>query len=474
MDTEQRKRRQVIASIEGYYDKAWRRHGVTRYVGVAIVFFAVLLVVPGWRWAVTAGALSVVAMVLDVAGDRWLLRRLTHRIGRESFAAADRTRRTLTTVVSVIIAGYAAPNIVLAFAPGPGPAIGLMFCLTGLILVASQHVMTPRMIWFTCPPMAVAAILNAFMLGEGWARLVFALLAVTSVSNAIKTAAASADSFTDLIDARLDAEDVAANLDRRVEARTAELKEAMAAAEAASEAKSRFVANVSHELRTPLNAIIGYSEIIEEDLAHGDVRACPDDIRRVQSAARHLLGLISDILDIAKVEADTIALKPDRIATHALARDVLDAVAPLAQKNRVRCSQRVRPGAEVIVADPLRVRQCLMNLLSNAAKFTIDGAIDLEIRPVEWRDGPGVAFVISDTGEGIPPALLGKLFTPFVQADDSTTRRTGGTGLGLSITRRLARLMHGDVTVASLPGRGSTFTLILPREPAACDGRVAA
>jgi two-component system sensor kinase len=243
-------------------------------------------------------------MAVDVAADRWMARRLISRQGLETAEGANRVRRRLIGFVVAIIFCYAAPNVVLAFAPAPGPAIGLMFSLTGLILMASQHVMTRRMFWFTAPPMATAAILNAAMLSDGWTSLVFAVLAVTSVANAAKTAGAGANTFLELIDARLDAEDVAASLDRRVEERTAELNEAKAAAEAASETKSRFIANVSHELRTPLNAIIGYSEIIEEDLAYGDARSCPDDIRRVQSAARHLLGLISDILDIAKVDID--------------------------------------------------------------------------------------------------------------------------------------------------------------------------
>jgi signal transduction histidine kinase len=474
MDNGQRELRQIVAAIEGYCDAAWRSHGVTRYIGVGIVFFAVLLVVPDWKWAAAAGVLSAIAVAVDVAVDRWMARRLISRKGLETADGANRVRRNLIGFVVWIVLCYAAPNVVLAFAPAPGPAIGLMFSLTGLILMASQHVMTRRMFWFTAPPMATAAILHAAMLSDGWTSLVFAVLAVTSVANAAKTAGAGANTFLELIDARLDAEDVAASLDRRVEERTAELHEAKAAAEAASETKSRFIANVSHEQRTPLNAIIGYSEIIEEDLAYGDARSCPDDIRRVQSAARHLLGLISDILDIAKVEADTIALKPDRIDTRSLAREVFDAVAPLAQKNRVRCVVDVQSDAEHLVADPLRVRQCLLNLMSNAAKFTADGDIVLGVCAVDWHGGAGIAFAVRDTGEGIDAALLGKLFTPFVQGDDSTTRRTGGAGLGLSITRRLARLMGGDVTVASVPGRGSTFTLVLPRAPAERDARLVA
>lgn len=246
-----------------------------------------------------------------------------------------------------------------------------------------------------------------------------------------------------------------------IDARDASLTEAVYAleqskqgAEAASQSKSQFLANMSHELRTPLNAVIGYAEIIEEDLeAEGHVQSCKD-ARKIRSAAKHLLALINEILDLSKIEAGKMELSSVCTDLDALVIDVSSMTAQLAMEKHNELIIDVH-GLGSADVDDTKVRQCLFNLLSNACKFTQGGTVRLEGR----RDGNVLHFLVQDTGIGMSQEQIGKLFQSFVQADSSTTRKYGGTGLGLMITRELARLMGGDVTVTSIMGIGSTFIL---------------
>ncbi len=246
-----------------------------------------------------------------------------------------------------------------------------------------------------------------------------------------------------------------------------ELARARQAAEAANSAKSQFLANMSHELRTPLNAIIGYSEMLEEEVADiGHTELAPD-LRKIRSAGRHLLALINDILDLSKIEAGKTELFLEDFEIGAMVEDVATTIRPLVEKNANRLVVRVE-AAGTMRGDLTKVRQMLLNLLSNACKFADHGTITLDIVRGPGAEGAEeIRFVVSDSGIGMTPAQTARLFEAFSQAETSTSKKYGGTGLGLAITRQFARMMGGDVTVESEPGRGSSFTIRLPATTAA-------
>src|SRR5262252_7105477 len=220
-------------------------------------------------------------------------------------------------------------------------------------------------------------------------------------------------------------------------------------------------ASMSHELRTPLNAIIGLTEMMVTNVTRFGTEKALEPLRRVNAAGTHLLSLINEVLDLSKIEAGKLDLNLEPINLARLIDEVVGTAGQLAEKNKNRLIVEAQQNLGRLTADPMRLKQILLNLLSNACKFTKEGEVRLRARRVtDGRDW--IELAVADTGIGLTAEQQAKLFQDFTQADSLTARRYGGTGLGLAISRKLARMMGGDVTVASEPGKGAVFTLRLP------------
>ncbi|MCU0616039.1 MAG: HAMP domain-containing histidine kinase [Gemmatimonadaceae bacterium] len=238
--------------------------------------------------------------------------------------------------------------------------------------------------------------------------------------------------------------------------------EARERAEAANRAKSMFLANMSHELRTPLNAIIGYSEMLQEDVADMSTAEITADLGKVTSAGKHLLSLINDVLDFSKIEAGRMELVLEPVHVASLMREVEATAAPVVRKQGNTFVVQTADDAGTITADAGKVRQVLLNLLSNAGKFTTNGTVTLRATRTVREARTFLAIEVQDTGVGLTRAQFGRLFQAFAQADATTQRDHGGTGLGLALCRRFCLMMGGDIEVQSRAGSGSTFTVMLP------------
>ncbi len=252
------------------------------------------------------------------------------------------------------------------------------------------------------------------------------------------------------------------HLEEQVAERTAEIQQV-------NQAKSRFLANMSHELRTPLNAIIGYSEMLQDDAADMDYAELATDLGHIRNAGGHLLTLLNDILDLSKVEAGRLDLNIEPIDLASLIGDVVSTIQPAAEQNSNVLDISCAPDLGTIHSDPTRLSQILLNLLSNACKFTQQGRVILSARRTAARpdeaSGPWIEIQVCDTGIGISAEQLARIFEPFAQADATTTRQYGGTGLGLAISRQLCRMLGGDIEATSVLHQGSIFTVRLPDHP---------
>lgn len=284
------------------------------------------------------------------------------------------------------------------------------------------------------------------------------------------------ESFNEMV-AKLEAGELAKRNLSLAEARIARARAEEARAEAASQAKSEFLANVSHELRTPLNAIIGYTQLMREeaqDAGHGSYIA---DLDNIFGAGQHLLSLINDVLDLSKIEAGRMELFVETFDVAAMVSDVMSVAQPLIVRNDNRAVIDCPADIGLAETDLTKLRQCLVNLLGNAAKFTEHGTVVLSVSRGPGPgpgDGEWLTFAVADTGIGMTEAQLNKLFRPFVQADSNISQRYGGTGLGLSLTWSFSKLLGGTISAESEPGKGSTFRLAVPlRAGEAGKGKVA-
>jgi signal transduction histidine kinase/ActR/RegA family two-component response regulator len=301
------------------------------------------------------------------------------------------------------------------------------------------------------------------LLWQFGSRLAETLLQTQAANRALQEALTELEVARATAHARLLAENETQRVTIRERERAAEaLREAKEAAEAASRAKSTFLANMSHELRTPLTGIIGYSELLQRDVERSGQAELLPDLLRIHKAGNHLLAVINDILDLSKIEADKMAIYPEWLDVGVLLKDVVNTARPLIEQNRNMIEVDVADDLGVMHSDSTKMRQILLNLLSNAGKFTDQGHITLRATRQNSTNGDWIYISVTDTGIGITAEQIDRLFAEFTQADPSTTRKYGGTGLGLALSRRLSQLLGGEITATSTFGQGSTFTVRLP------------
>jgi len=406
------------------------------------------LIALGWLGAAGMGdfGYAMAWMTLAFIAEWRILARVRgfeSRLERSEADCEPRIMRELTILTAVLTGIFTVPAAMLA-ARGGMPSLAAIIVAAGVLLnISAQHVLHRRMILFSLPLPALVLLQAALTIGGPGHEHVSLGFALVLILHTFTINRASVQSYEGLIHARLRAEE-------------------------AGRAKSQFLANMSHELRTPLNAIIGYAEIIEEDLEIDEnTTANAEDARRIRRAARHLLTLINEVLDLSKIEAGRLELTCAPVDVAAMLADVEETVRPIAASNGNRIAIDIVGVIDPVLTDPDRFKQCLINLATNACKFTSGGRITLRAS-IDRRNGENVLNVaVEDTGIGISAEDQARLFQPFVQVDASETRRQDGTGLGLAIVKHIVNRHRGRLLIESQLGEGSVFTVHLPLATAA-------
>jgi signal transduction histidine kinase len=433
-------------SVESLKHFLNRPHHQQWYTRVFSAFCVVILI--GLLEGKTAALISLIWFIaltlLEILAYRDSQCMRTH-IEIATAQERDAMMARLFVQASGIAAFYTLPAIGLSFGGQSGQVFGLILCASILMNIATQHVIHPRLVFFSLPLPAVGFVICATALAGASPWIILFVVFVYLLQTVLLTQT-STRSYAALI-----------------EAQNTALEEATArgAADSANQIKSNFLANMSHELRTPLNAVLGYGEILKENAEFENRSADIKDIDKVLVSAKRLLGLVGEILDMSKIDAGAMVLESSTFDIAFEIETALDMVRPAAIQNGNNLVASFDPNLGSAISDPLRFSQCVLNLVSNAIKFTKNGHVTVSAARVAGPNGDAIVVSVTDTGIGIEADKLDHIFKAFAQGDETSTRKYGGTGLGLSLTRSLAQLMGGDVTVSSAVGSGSRFDVTI-------------
>lgn len=428
----------LIASISAFFDTysppddgGW--HVYTTYF--CLIILLVCAITTGFIWArrlVISGWLIIFTLLFGTA--------VTFITGTVS--------SVLITLVGAMCLLVVLPENILPRNPPRGAKWSLLLCVVYIVSLLTRHVLRDDVL------SSKAELPYLIVAGPVFVYLVYAMNA--RISRTLR----------ETLKQSQEAHEEIAQVNTQLEQKSKELVRALENAYIASEAKGRFLANMSHELRTPLNAILGYAAIVQEEIEEiGEEADIPpsllEDLSHVETAGKHLLGLISDILDLSRIEAGQVEVEVEKVHLDPLFDEFYQVMRPMAFKRHNLLHIEISPKDLTLYTDITRLRQILFNLLGNAAKFTDNGHITLRATEVDSRH---ILFEVEDSGKGIPLEKQAKLFDPFEQVDATSTRIHGGAGLGLALCKQLTQLLGGTIQLESTPGEGSTFSFMLPKQ----------